>query len=143
MVLGVLYFMAVFLGLGIGAFYIIEKQGWGDPLLVVNRFIIYYLVGDLYMRYMLQKMPITNIKPLLYLPINKSRIVWYSLGKTVVSFFNWSHAFFFVPFSVVLLMEGYSPVGVIGWHLGIMALFFCNNFINVLVNNKDNVFNGL
>lgn len=34
-------------------------------------------------------------------------------------------------------------MGVIGWHLGIMALFFCNNFINVLVNNKDNVFYAL
>tara|TARA_R110000751_G_scaffold18016_3_gene54971 strand:+ start:8644 stop:10116 length:1473 start_codon:yes stop_codon:yes gene_type:complete len=140
MVFGALYFMAVFLGLGIGAFYIIEKQAWGDPLLVVNRFMVYYIVGDLYIRYMLQKMPITNIKPLLYLPINKSKIVGYSLGKTVVSFFNWSHAFFFVPFSVVLVVEGYSPMGVMGWHLGIMALFLCNNFINVLVNNKDNVF---
>ena len=45
MVFGALYFMAVFLGLGIGAFYIIERQGWGDPLLVVNQFLIYYLVG--------------------------------------------------------------------------------------------------
>ena len=66
MIFGALYFMAVFLGLGIGAFHIIENQGWGDPLLVVNQFLIYYLVGDLYLRYMLQKMPITNIKPLLY-----------------------------------------------------------------------------
>src|SRR5690606_250956 len=40
----------------------------------------------------------------------------------------------------VLLIEGYSPMGVIGWHLGIMALIFCNNFINVLVNNKDQIF---
>tara|TARA_R110000868_G_scaffold150063_2_gene372941 strand:- start:7663 stop:9135 length:1473 start_codon:yes stop_codon:yes gene_type:complete len=143
MIFGALYFMAVFLGLGIGAFHIIEMQGWGDPLLVVNQFLIYYLVGDLYLRYMLQKMPITNIKPLLYLPIRKSHVVTYSLGKTVVSFFNWSHAFFFVPFSIVLLIEGYSPIGVIGWHLGIMALFYCNNFINVLVNNKDNFFYAL
>ena len=143
MIFGALYFMVVFLGLGIGAFYIIEKQGWGDPLLIVNQFMIYYLVMDLYIRYMLQKMPITNIKPLLYLPVKKSQVVTYSLGKTVVSFFNWSHAFFFVPFSIVLLIEGYSPIGVIGWHLGIMALFYCNNFINVLVNNKDNVFYAL
>src|SRR5690606_4427521 len=143
MILGGLYFMAVFLGLGIGAFYIIEKGGWGDPLEVVNRFMIYYLVVDLNFRYMLQKMPVTNIKPLLYLPIKKDQVVAYSLGKTVVSFFNWSHAFFLVPFSIVLLIEGYSPMGVISWHLGIMALIFCNNFINVLVNNKDQIFYGI
>ncbi|HUH47710.1 MAG TPA: DUF5687 family protein, partial [Arenibacter sp.] len=140
MVFGAFYFMAVFLGLGIGAFYIIKEGGWGDPLEVVNRFLIYYLVVDLNFRYMLQKMPVTNIKPLLYLPIKKGQVVFYSLGKTVVSFFNWSHAFFFLPFSSVLLIEGYSPTGTISWHLGIMALIFCNNFINVLVNNKDQIF---
>ncbi|KKM67627.1 hypothetical protein LCGC14_1469230, partial [marine sediment metagenome] len=66
-------------------------------------------------------------------------VVRYSLGKTVVSFFNLAHAFFFIPFSIVLLLEGYSPIGVIGWHLGIMALFYCNNFLNILLNNTDSV----
>ncbi|MDT7828984.1 DUF5687 family protein [Pricia sp. S334] len=134
-----LYFMVVFLSMGVGAFYLIEKSGWGDPLLIVNQFLIYYLAGDLGFRYALQKMPITNIKPLLYLPIKKVQIVRYSLGKTVVSFFNLAHAFFFVPFSVVLLIEGYAPLGVIGWHLGILALIYCNNFLNVLLNNKDSI----
>ncbi|NKI26820.1 hypothetical protein HCG49_09620 [Arenibacter sp. 6A1] len=143
MVFGALYFMAVFLALGVGAFYIIEKAGWGDPLEIVNQFMIYYLVGDLYIRYMLQKMPITNIKPLLYLPIKKQLVVHYSLGKTLVSFFNWSHAFFFIPFSIVLLIEGYAPLGVIGWHLAMMALIFSNNFINVLLNSKDRLLYGL
>ncbi|WP_026809411.1 DUF5687 family protein [Arenibacter latericius] len=140
MIFGALYFMFVFLAMGVGAYYIIKKEGWGDPLEVVNQFLIYYLVADLYLRYMLQKMPITNIKPLLYLPVEKNQVVGYSLGKTVISFFNWSHTFFFLPFAIVLLVEGYNPTGVIAWQLGIMALIFCNNFINVLVNNKDQVF---
>ncbi|NJB71522.1 hypothetical protein GGR42_001984 [Saonia flava] len=140
MIFGALYFIAVFLALGVGSYFMIEKAGWGDPLRVVNKFMIYYLVMDLVMRYMLQKMPVTNIKPLLYLPFKKSQVVNYSLGKTVVSFFNWAHAFFFIPFSIVLLVKGYSPIGVIRWHLGMMALFYCNNFINVLVNNKNVIF---
>ncbi|QLG45215.1 DUF5687 family protein [Costertonia aggregata] len=140
MAFGALYFIVIFLSMGVGAFYLIKKSGWGDPLQVVDQFMIYYLGIDLYIRYMLQKMPITNIKPLLYLPFRKSQVVNYSLGKTVVSFFNWSHAFFFVPFSIVLLIEGYSPLGVIGWHFGIMALFYGNNFLNILINNKDNLF---
>ncbi|MGB6153855.1 MAG: DUF5687 family protein, partial [Pricia sp.] len=134
-----LYFIVIFTSMGVGAFYIIEKQEWGDPLRVVNQFMIYYLAVDLGFRYAIQKMPITNIKPLLYLPFKKAQVVRYSLGKTVVSFFNLSHAFFFVPFSIVLLIEGYSSLGVIGWHLGILALFYCNNFLNILLNNKDSV----
>ncbi len=140
MALGALYFIAVFLGLGFGAYFMIDEAGWGDPLRVVNRFMVYYLTFDLVFRYMLQKMPVTNIKPLLYLPFKKSQVVNFSLGKTVVSFFNWSHAFFFVPFSVVLLTKGYPFTQVVGWHLALMAIIYCNNFINVMVNNKDAVF---
>lgn len=140
MVFVVIYFIVVFLTLGIGAYFIIEKAGLGDPLRVVNRFMIYYFVLDLYMRYMLQKMPVTNIRPLLYLPVKKDSVVWYSLGKTVLSFFNWSHAFFFIPFSIILLTKDYPLISVIGWHLGMMALFFLNNFLNILVNNQDRVF---
>ncbi|RIV72537.1 DUF5687 family protein [Flagellimonas aequoris] len=140
MALGALYFTLIFLSMGVGAFYLIEKSGLGDPLRVVNRFMVYYLAFDLVFRYMLQKMPVTNIKPMLYLPIKKSQVVNFSLGKTVISFFNIAHAFFFIPFSVILLVEGYPPLQVIGWHLGIMALIYCNNFINIMVNNKDLVF---
>lgn len=140
MALGALYFIAVFLGMGFGAYFMIEKAGWGDPVRVVNRFMIYYLTADLVFRYMLQKMPVTNIRPLLYLPFKKSQVVNFSLGKTVVSFFNWSHAFFFVPFSVVLLTKGHPFAQVVGWHLALMAIIYCNNFINVLVNNKDTIF---
>lgn len=140
MFLGALYFMAVFLSLGIGVYFFIDNGGFGDPLRVVNRFLIYYVVLDLYLRYMLQKMPVINIRPLLYLPINKNTVVKFSLGKTVLSFFNLYHAFFFVPFSVILVIKDYSPVSVIGWHLATMALFYTNNFLNIIINNKDRVF---
>src|SRR5690606_26144195 len=135
-----LYFIAIFLSMGVGVFFVIKEQGWGDPLQVVNKFLIYYVVVDLVIRYMLQKMPIVNIKPMLYLPFHKGQVVNFSLGKTVFSFFNLAHAFFFVPFSIVLLAQGYDPLGVVCWHLGLMALIFGNNFINILVNNKDSVF---
>ncbi|WP_274474193.1 DUF5687 family protein [Mangrovimonas aestuarii] len=140
MVLGMLYFIATFLFLGVGAFYLIQEQSTEDPLQVVNGILIYYVVVDLVIRYFLQKMPVMNIKPLMYLPLSKSKIVHFAMGKTVISFFNIVHAFFFVPFSVVLLIEGYDPVSVIGWHLAMIGLFYSNNFINILVNNKDAVF---
>ncbi len=134
------YFMILFVGAGIGAFYIIKDKVQLEPLAVVNKFMIYYLVLDLLIRYFLQKMPVLNIKPLLTLPIKRNTIVHFTLGKTALSFFNWVHAFFFIPFSIVLLINGYNVLNVILWHLGIVALIYLNNFINVIINNKDNVF---
>jgi hypothetical protein len=100
---------------------------------------IYYLAGDLLFRYFLQKMPVMNIRPLIILNIKKSTIVHFSLGKTVVSFFNWTHAFFFLPFTIVLLMEGYGYQAIF-WHMAMFSLIYLNNFINLLINNKDVVF---
>lgn len=135
-----LYFIVMFVIAGVGAFYIIKKEFHLEPLSIINKFLIYYLVIDLVIRYFFQKMPVINIKPLLTLPIKRSTIVHFALGKTVTSFFNWTHAFFFIPFSIALLMNGYSVVHVIFWHIGIIALLLTNNFINVLINNKDSVF---
>src|SRR5690606_31252730 len=128
------------LGLGIGVYFLIEEMGLGEPLRVVNHYMVYYLAFDLIFRYMMQKMPVTNIRPLLHLPLSKAQVVNFSLGKTLVSFFNWAHAFFLVPFSVVLIIKGHAPLQVIAWHLAIMALIFGNNFLNVMINNKDGLF---
>jgi hypothetical protein len=140
MILAALYFGAAFLALGVGAFYIIKEELHQDPLVLVSKFAIYYMAGDLLLRFFIQKIPVINIRPLLTLPIKRGTIVNFALGKTAISFFNIIHAFFFVPFSIVLLVEGYDPVSVVLWHIGMMALIYCNNFINILVNDKDWVF---
>jgi hypothetical protein len=134
-----IYFMVIFVAAGVAVFFLLKEEFHLEPLATVNKYLIYYLVGDLVIRYFFQKMPVTNIKPLLNLPIKRDTIVHFSLGKTSISFFNMLHAFFFIPFTVVLLMNGYG-FQVILWHLGIMALIYANNFINVLLNNKDSVF---
>ncbi|WP_031426620.1 DUF5687 family protein [Flavimarina sp. Hel_I_48] len=136
MALGALYFIAMFTFAGIGLFYGLEKNGY-EPLQTVNRFMIYYLAGDLIFRYFFQKMPIINIKPLLLLPFDKKKIVNYALGKTAVSYFNLVHAFFFIPFTVVLLLNGYDPQGITCWLLGIIFLFYINNFINIFLNDAQ------
>jgi hypothetical protein len=97
---------------------------------------IYYVVGDLIIRYVGQKMPVVHIKPLLLLPFTKSKIVKFALGKTVLSFWNWMHAFFFIPFSIILIAHDFNPVGVLIWHLGMFVLIYTNNFINIFLNDK-------
>ncbi|HRA71609.1 MAG TPA: DUF5687 family protein, partial [Flavobacterium sp.] len=44
------------------------------------------------------------------------------------------------PFSIVLLVEGYDVVSVILWHLAMATLVYSNNFLNIILTNKDNVF---
>ncbi len=141
-IMGLLAFIMVlyFLGLGFGVYFIIEDHFKLVPFDVINNLLVFYVVGDLVIKYFLQKMPVVNIKPLLYLPLKKKQIVSFGINKTIVSFYNIIHCFFFIPFSIILITKGHDVLGVIAWHLAIMALIYSNNFINIFVNSKNSVF---
>ena len=139
MVLGALYFIGIFVALGFGIYPLLKESGL-NPFVTVNKFLIYYFVVQLIIRYFMQKMPVINIRPLLTLPIKRSTIVHFTLGKTSLSFFNWVNAFFFIPFSIMLILNNFSVLNVILWHLGIIGIVYMSNFINVLINNKDSFF---
>ncbi|MBW1657454.1 DUF5687 family protein [Flavobacterium quisquiliarum] len=134
-----IYFSLIFIGMGVGAFYVLKDMKL-EPLVTVNKFLIYYFLFDLIIRLLMQSIPVLNIKPLLVLPFKKPTIVHFSLGKTALSFFNWIHALFFIPFSVVLILNGYDVVEIVFWHLGIMAIIYINNFLNIILSNIDKLF---
>jgi hypothetical protein len=134
----VLYFTLLFLALGVGAFYILREMKL-DPLVTINKFLMYYFLMDLIVRLLFQAIPVMNIRPLLTMPFKKATIVHFSLGKTILSFFNLVHAFFFLPFCAVLIYEGYDVISVLLWGMALFSLVYCNNFLNILLNNKDNL----
>lgn len=134
----VLYFTLLFLALGVGAFYILREMKL-EPLVTINKFLMYYFLMDLIVRLLFQAIPVMNIRPLLTMPFKKATIVHFSLGKTILSFFNLVHAFFFLPFCAVLIYEGYDVISVLLWGMALFSLVYCNNFLNILLNNKDNL----
>ena len=139
-----LWFIVSFLIIGISGYYglkeMFPKQ---DPLVLVNAFLLYAITGDLIFRYLMQKLPVMNIKPLLTLPIKKSKIVHFILVKSSFSFFNIMGLFFYIPFSVVLIREGYDVAGVLGWLATMILLIQSANFFNFLINKNNVVFGGL
>ncbi|RCS28478.1 hypothetical protein DUT90_00360 [Polaribacter sp. WD7] len=135
-----LYFIITFLIIGVGAYYILKKEfPEQDPLQMVNSYLLYAILGDLIVRYLMQKLPVMNIKPLLILPIKKSKLVHYVLGKSSLSIFNIFGLFFYIPFAIVLLKEGYDVAGVLGWLLTIILIIQSANFLNFLINKNNKV----
>ena len=123
MAIGALYFIVLFLILGAGSFYML-KDITGDPLVPVSKYLIYYFVTDLVIRLFFQKIPIINIRPLLSMPVKRKTVVNFALGKTMLSFFNVLHAFFFLPFAIVLVKEGYDPLHVLFWFISMWSFEF-------------------
>lgn len=137
--LGAVFYSILILLLGVSAFYALQEEGL-EPLETINHYLIYWWVFDLLFRYFLQKTPVMWIRPLLAQPISKKRITRYLLGKSAFSFFNIYPVFFFLPFSITLLFNGYSVGNVILWHLAIVSISYFNNYLNLAINNKDWVF---
>ena len=135
----VLYFLVSFLAIGIGCYYILKKEfPEQDPLQLVNSLLLFAFFGDLIFRYLMQKLPVMNIKPLLILPIKKDKLVHYVLGKSAFSVFNIMGLFFYIPFTVVLIKEGYDTVGVLGWLFTMITVIQSTNFLNFLINKNKN-----
>lgn len=138
-VLAVIYSI-MFLFLSAGAYYGIKEELHQDPLVVVSKYLIYYFLADMVIRALLQKVPVLNTRPLLPLPIKRSTVINFVLGKTFLSFFCLLHVFLLVPFNIVLLIEGYDPVGVVFWWLGLWLLVYINNLANLLMGDNDFIF---
>ena len=131
-----LYMLSTMLMAGIGLFFGLQKAFPGtDPLLLVSNYLIYWVLVELFFRYFMQKLPVMDIKPLLTIPIGKSTITHYVLGRSGVSIYNLFDLVFFAPFTVVLLFQGYPALNVIGWFVAMIAVVLCINYINFLINN--------
>src|SRR5690606_10967854 len=85
------------------------------------------------MRFFFQKLPLMCVKPLLTLPVKRSKIIHYDLGKSPVSFFDFLPLFAVVPFGVILMIEGYPTMSVVSWMFAFLIITVIINFLNFII----------
>ena len=140
MFFSIVYFALMFMAMPFLLFFFAKEELQTDPLLLFCRFFLYYWAFDLVLRYFIQQMPTQNIKPFLGQNIPKNKLVNYTILKTFFHFFNWGNLLFLIPFAVLLVIDGFSFAGVLMFVIGILFVFYFNNFLNILLNGKNSVF---
>ena len=99
-----LYMIGIFVFLGAFLFKILTKFfPEQDPFVVANGFVFFWILGEMGMRFFLQKLPVMSVKPLLTLPVKRSTVVNFVLGKSALSFFNFFPLFLTIPFGISLI----------------------------------------
>ena len=141
--IGIFYFIFCFAGMAFLAYFYVEKEMGENPLKMVSRFLIIAWVVDLIFKYIVQQLPTQNIKPFLTLNIPKKVVVNYTLIKTFLSPFSWMNSFFFITFCGIMLFNGYGTLNTISWFVGVSLLFYLNNFLNFLFNDKEKIAIGI
>lgn len=139
-----LYMLASLVSSG-GFMYFILKEAFPevDPLLIVCRYMLYWILAELFLRYFMQKLPVMDVKPLLTIPLRKSSITHYILVRSGISYYNFMSLFFFVPFSVVLLFNGYPVLKVLLWLVALVGIVLSINYINFIINKNDKALIGI
>lgn len=141
--IGILSFIAYCIGAAFLAFFYVRKEMEEDPVKIVSKFMVVLWIADLILKYLMQQMSTQNIKPYLTLNIPKKTLVNYMLIKTFLSPFSWMNSFFFVTFAVICMFNGFGIVGSMSWLIALSLLFYLNNFINILFNNRENIAIGV
>lgn len=133
-----LYFSASFLILGIALYPLLrETYPEQDPLHIVNGFVLIWLLLELGGRFMLQTLPVMNIRPLMLMPIPKKKVVNYVLAKSLFSFFNLLPLLLIVPFAIFnVYASEYSLLSMLAWAVAAYSLALCANYANFLLKKK-------
>ena len=129
-----LYMLGIFVFLGVFLFKILTKFfPEQDPFVVANGFVFFWILGEMGMRFFLQKLPVMSVKPLLTLPVKRSTVVNFVLGKSALSFFNFFPLFLTVPFGISLINNGYPISQVLTWLLALFIISLIANFLNFIL----------
>ncbi|MFC0428103.1 DUF5687 family protein [Chryseobacterium scophthalmum] len=142
-IIGICFFILWLAMMSFIAYFYVQEEMKEDPLKVISRFMIIGWLIDLVFKYMIQQIPTQNIKPFLTLNIPKKVVVNYTLIKTFLTPLSWFNSIFIVTFCGILAFNGYGFLGIFTWFIGVSSLFYLNNFINLLFNDKENIAIGV
>lgn len=138
-----LYFGLVFFYLGISLTGILREYFPDEePVRIVNRYLGIWFLTELFMRFMLQNLPVLHIKPLLVQQIRKSTLVHFVLGKSVLHWMNFLSPLLFIPFTLVNMESTALSSGqLLAWLLMVLGMVLVLNFLNFILQKKfaDNI----
>ena len=100
-----------------------------DHFRVFNGILLYYFLGDLLIRFMMQSLPVLTIESFLHLPIHKGTIIRYMIGRTFFDVLNFLPLFILIPvtFTIVIPHEGGMRASL--WISTLIILVMSNNFL--------------
>src|SRR5690554_5620571 len=138
-----LYFGLVFFYLGISLTGILREYFPDEePIRIVNRYLGIWFLTELFMRFMLQNLPVLHIKPLLVQQIRKSTQIHFVLGKSVLHWMNFLSPLLFIPFILVNMEStAFSRGQLLAWLVMVLGMVLVSNFLNFILQKKiaDNI----
>ena len=116
-----------------------------EPYHILNQGLIYVLITDFLVRFVIQTATSHEIKPYLLMPVKKKKLIDTLLLQSATSLYNLFLVFpFSYHFAFLSIFRFYGMTGMMCYLTGIWLLMVLNNYwyllCKMLLNEKDRVF---
>lgn len=131
----------VLLGLSLSSI-IKDALGVNSAIAFLNAHIFFFFLFECGYRFMFQKLPVIELENFLHLPISRSKIVHFLLGKSFISVFNIIALLLFTPFALMEIAPAYGAAAafywlatlvLISWTLHGLMLWFKQQYGNKII----------
>lgn len=99
-----------------------------EPYHIMNQGLIYLLILDFLLRFMLQPAMSQEIKPYLLMPVKKNKLVDTLLLQSGISSYNFFWFFLIIPFALLTIIRFYGLTGILCYLCGIWLLMVMNSY---------------
>ena len=99
-----------------------------EPYHIMNQGLIYLLILDFLLRFMLQPVMSQEIKPYLLMPVKKNKLVDTLLLQSGISSYNFFWFFLIIPFALLTIIRFYGLTGILCYLCGIWLLMVMNSY---------------
>ena len=132
-----LYLMACFLMIG----FLLDRMlsetfPDNDPVEVFNRVLLYYFGLEMLVRFFMQHTPAMSITPFLHLPVKRSFLMHFLLGRSVINPVNYISFLIFIPFAIRAVSVYYSGAAALWWLLSLFLLVVFVIYIIVYIKRQ-------
>lgn len=115
---------------------ITENDQIDDPIHLINLGLVYYFMGELIMRYFLQKTPVLDIGPYLHLPIKRSTVATFLLARSLFYFLNLLALILVLPFAIKVIALEFGSYRTLAWLGFILFTSLSFHFFMILFKKK-------
>lgn len=107
-----------------------------EPTQLVNKFLLYYFVSELAIRYIMQTVPVLDIEPYLHLPIRRKLVTRFLVWKSIITPYNLIAPAVFIPLSISTFIPAIGLGKSLIWLAFSLLLSLCLHFFNILFKKK-------
>ncbi|MGL4851543.1 MAG: DUF5687 family protein [Phocaeicola sp.] len=103
-----------------------------EPYHILNKGMLFLLVTDFLLRFVLQRPPAQEIKPYLLMPVSRKKLLNTYLIQIALNPFNLFWFFLLAPFAAITIWKFYGALGVFSYLLGMWLLLVLNNYWHLI-----------